>query len=217
MQATSTDEFRSVRLSDRSQAMSDSTPSRPRKGSGASACAVWLVDAADSLASEVRARLKGLDIHVWLWDGAQLRDRNSIPLESDNVDPTAPRKGPSGCASVDRRRTACRGGLAPGALRRVKEHIEGSLGCKIEIATLAGLAQLSECHFSRAFGQSVGTPPHRYIVARRIAIARELIQLTNRPLIDIALELGFSDHSHFTRSFVRATGETPRACRQRHR
>src|SRR5262249_42016782 len=59
-------------------------------------------------------------------------------------------------------RTRCpaRGGLAPGALRRVRELIERQIATKITLQELADVAGLSSGHFSRAFRQSVGMPPH---------------------------------------------------------
>ncbi|WP_143045009.1 helix-turn-helix domain-containing protein [Variovorax sp. YR216] len=110
-----------------------------------------------------------------------------------------------------------RGGLAPGALRRVRKHVEERLAERIELRDLAAIAQLSECHFSRAFKQSMGLPPHRYVIARRIASAARMIEESDRPLADVALAAGFSDQSHFTRVFVDVMGETPRAFRHRHR
>jgi AraC-like DNA-binding protein len=110
-----------------------------------------------------------------------------------------------------------RGGLAPGALRRIREHVENGLAEKIGVCELAELVGLSESHFSRAFKQSVGQSPHRYLLLRRIAVAAELIEKTDRQLTEIALDAGFSDQCHFTRMFVRETGETPLAFRKRHR
>ena len=106
------------------------------------------------------------------------------------------------------------GGLAPGALRRVREHIEQHLSQRIELAALARLAGLSECHFSRAFKQSTGLPPHRYLITRRITVAAGLVSDTDRALSEIALNVGFSDQSHFTRLFSTLIGETPRAFRR---
>ena len=110
-----------------------------------------------------------------------------------------------------------RGGLAPGALRRVKDYVERALDERVDVGYLASMVGLSECHFSRAFRQSTGVPPHRYILARRIEAAAKLIAETNDPLSDIAIKAGFSDQSHFTRTFVRFRGETPGAFRHRHR
>jgi AraC-like DNA-binding protein len=120
-------------------------------------------------------------------------------------------------ASVSRRRGPARGGLAPSALRRVRECIDQRLAESLDVKVLADIAKLSACHFARAFKQSVGLPPHRYLIERRIEAAAELIRVSDRPLTEISLEVGFSDQSHFTRSFGRAREETPSAFRRRHR
>jgi AraC-like DNA-binding protein len=110
-----------------------------------------------------------------------------------------------------------RGGIAPSALRRVREHIELNLGEHLDIDHLAMLTGLSACHFSRAFRQSMGVPPHRYLISRRVAAAATLVESTDRPLSEIALEVGFSDQSHFTRVFSAQIGESPRRFRHQHR
>ncbi len=110
-----------------------------------------------------------------------------------------------------------RGGLPPGALRRVREVMECRLTEKLQLRELAAVAGVSKCHFARAFKQSVGQPPHQYLMMRRIEVAAELIKASDRSLTEISVDTGFSDQSHFSRSFVRITGETPRDYRRRHR
>ena len=110
-----------------------------------------------------------------------------------------------------------RGGIAPSALRRVREHIDRNLGEHIEIADLATLTGLSPCHFSRAFKQSMGMPPHRYLISRRVEEAARLIESTDRPMFEIALDVGFSDQSHFTRVFSSQVGESPSQFRHQRR
>src|ERR1700712_1622061 len=102
-----------------------------------------------------------------------------------------------------------RGGIAPSALRRVRDHIDSNLAEHIEISDLATITGLSPCHFSRAFKQSMGMPPHRYLISRRVAQATQLIETTDRPMYEIALDVGFSDQSHFTRVFSAQVGESP--------
>jgi transcriptional regulator GlxA family with amidase domain len=109
------------------------------------------------------------------------------------------------------------GGLAPGVLRRVREYIEQHLAESVTTDALARIAGLSTGHFNRAFKQSTGDSPHHYIIRKRVAIAQELLVHTNRILADIALDAGFADQSHFSRTYVAVTGETPSACRYRHR
>jgi transcriptional regulator GlxA family with amidase domain len=110
-----------------------------------------------------------------------------------------------------------RGGLAPGALRRVREYFEQHFTENLGSGTLATIARLSLGQFNRAFKQSTGFSPHQYVVQRRVAAATQLLEKTDRSLVDIALETGFASQSHFCRTYVVATGETPGACRRRHR
>lgn len=145
-----------------------------------------------------------------------------LPLESpaaDVIDTVRSLSSETTARGMPGRSTpvVARGGLAPGALRRVREHIHNQLAEKVELHVLAQIAGLSDCHFARAFKQSVGLPPHRYLMQHRVAAAEELIRNTNRPLADISLDVGFSDQSHFTRKFADITGETPSAFRRRFR
>lgn len=107
-----------------------------------------------------------------------------------------------------------RGGLPAGTLRRVSEYIERELANPISLHDLASMAGFSDCHFARAFKQSTGMPPHRYLMQRRVERAAVLIQGTTRPLSEIALEVGCCDQSHFSRLVARATGQTPRGLRR---
>jgi len=118
---------------------------------------------------------------------------------------------------AQRRDSFPRGGLAPGALRRVREHVEKNLTEKLRTEDLATVAGLSPGHFNRAFKQSTGQPPHQYVLQRRVDVASELLEKTDRTLADIALDVGFADQSHFSRTYTSVTGETPSACRRRYR
>jgi AraC-like DNA-binding protein len=109
------------------------------------------------------------------------------------------------------------GGLAPGTLRRVREYLDQHLSDNVQTEVLARIAKLSLGHFNRAFKQSTGVSPHHYIIRQRVAMAKELLVQTNRTLANIALDAGFADQSHFCRTYVAVTGETPSACRRRHR
>lgn len=143
--------------------------------------------------------------------------QDDSPVKGTKNDSVMERSLNSTLRALSFERVPPRGGLAPGALRRIREHIEKGLAEKIGVCELAALVGLSESHFSRAFKQSVGQSPHRYLLMQRIAAAAALIEKTDRQLTEIALDAGFSDQCHFTRMFVRETGETPLAFRKRHR
>lgn len=107
-------------------------------------------------------------------------------------------------------------GLPPARLRRVLDHIEAHLGESITQRRLAGIAQLSMDHFARLFRHSTGLPPHRYVLHRRIARARELVADRRMSLAEIGYELGFPSQAHFTAMFRRLVGTTPGAYRGMH-
>ncbi len=109
------------------------------------------------------------------------------------------------------------GGLSPWRVRRVKQHIEENLDTTIRIDDLASIAKLSVRHFSLAFKQSFGVPPHAHIVKRRIEKARELLLRTDEPLAQVALACGLADQAHLSKWFRRLVGVTPNAWRRQYR
>ena len=117
--------------------------------------------------------------------------------------------------SVETIPTPSRGGLSPAVTRRVRDYIEGHLGEKMRLDGLAALAGLSTDHFARAFHQSVGVPPHTYLLRRRLEHVEHMLRETHAPLSEIALATGFSDQSHLARHFRRWYGMSPRQVRWR--
>ena len=110
-----------------------------------------------------------------------------------------------------------RGGLAPWQTRRAKEMLLANVGGGATLQTVARHCELSNSHFVRAFRQTIGKPPHRWLVEQRVALAKSLLLTTQRPVADIALSVGFSDQACFTRAFKRAVGVAPGGWRRTHR
>jgi AraC-like DNA-binding protein len=102
-----------------------------------------------------------------------------------------------------------RGGLSPARTHRICEYINFNLGQNISLEALAEMAGLSTHHFARAFKQTVGMPPHGYVLQRRIEHAQQMLRNTDLPMSEIALSAGFSDQSHLARHFRRITGMSP--------
>jgi AraC family transcriptional regulator len=104
-----------------------------------------------------------------------------------------------------------RGRLASWQERIIVSYIEEHLADPIPLVLLARLVRLSTFHFSRAFKQSFGMPPHRYHTMRRIEHAKVLLSKPAPSVSDVGLSVGFSQTSSFSTTFRRATGMTPTA------
>ena len=114
-------------------------------------------------------------------------------------------------------RGAAKGGIRPHALARVLRLIEARLHESLLVEDLAREACLSPFHFARMFKQSTGQSPHAYLVARRVAIARNLLETTDLPIREVSKRAGFSTHAHFCSVFRGAAGVTPAAYRRQSR
>ena len=99
------------------------------------------------------------------------------------------------------------------SLARVLDLIARNLAEPMSVDDLAREAGFSRAHFSRAFARSTGRSPHRYLMARRVAMAAHLLGNTDLPLSQIAADCGFHDQAHLSHAFKAQTGQSPRAFR----
>jgi AraC family transcriptional regulator len=100
-------------------------------------------------------------------------------------------------------------------LRRVTDYIEENLTTDLTLAKIADVAHMSPHYFSRAFRNSTGIPPHKYVINRRIEKAKTLLSDNQLPLVEVGLSVGFQNQSHFTTLFHKRTGVTPKVYRSR--
>jgi AraC family transcriptional regulator len=107
-----------------------------------------------------------------------------------------------------------RGGLPDWQQKKLAQYIEDHLAEEISLLSLARLVQLSPYHFSRAFKQSFGLPPHRYLTSRRIERAKSLLVQRKMSVTEIGFEVGFSESGAFSAAFRKLTGETPTGYRR---
>jgi AraC family transcriptional regulator len=107
-----------------------------------------------------------------------------------------------------------RGGLAPWQGRRAKDLLCANPMGNLSLTELADACRMSVSHFSQAFEQTVGCPPHQWLIAQRVERSKQLIMNTDQSLSEIALAMGFADQSHFTRAFSRRVKTSPAAWRR---
>jgi AraC-like DNA-binding protein len=84
----------------------------------------------------------------------------------------------------------------------------------IELEDAADQAGLSPFHFLRLFSNVLGVTPHQYLVRSRLRHAARFLADDDRPITDIAFDVGFGDLSNFVRTFHRAAGVSPLRFRQ---
>jgi AraC family transcriptional regulator len=106
-----------------------------------------------------------------------------------------------------------RGGLAAWQKARVTDYVEEHLADDVRLSQLAEVARLSPFHFSRAFKQSFGLPPLRWVTSRRIERAKTLLA-REASITQVGLAVGFGETSSFTTAFRRHTGVTPTVFRR---
>ena len=96
-------------------------------------------------------------------------------------------------------------------LLRAKDRMDAASHEDWPVRRLAQVSAVSEAHFARSFKQAFGTPPHRYLLTRRIERASALLRETDLPITEIAFQTGWASLGTFGRTFRDITGENPGA------
>lgn len=100
-------------------------------------------------------------------------------------------------------------------LASVVQHVERNHASNLTVDRLAKVAHLSVSQFIRRFRRVMHTTPGKYLNKVRMSHACRALMQTDYSIARIALDVGYRDHSYFTRRFVEQLGMTP--TRYRHR
>ncbi len=115
------------------------------------------------------------------------------------------------CLAMDKRqRDPYELTLSPMQVRRVREYVRANLACNIRLAELADRVCLSPHYFSVLFKHSLGVSPHHYVLRECIYEAQKRLAGDRMSISQVAFSLGFSDQSHFSQTFRKMTGTTPK-------
>ncbi|MGH9821440.1 MAG: helix-turn-helix domain-containing protein, partial [Pyrinomonadaceae bacterium] len=93
----------------------------------------------------------------------------------------------------------CNGGMPGYRLKQVLDYIGDNLGEDLSLSRLAAVAGMGPHYFSELFRQSTGLTVHSYVLMKRIEFAKKRLRDSNSRIIDIGLEAGFQNPSHFAR------------------
>jgi AraC-like DNA-binding protein len=94
-------------------------------------------------------------------------------------------------------------------IRKAVVYLNDHLSEDVSIERLATIANYSPAQFRRLFTRLMGQSPSAYIANIRINNAKVLLKTTDKRISDIAVEVGFFDHSQFIRTFRKLVGATP--------
>ena len=94
-------------------------------------------------------------------------------------------------------------------LRQLREWMAEHTAEEFSLERLAAQAGLSRFHFERLFKAAVGVSPSRYHIDLRMNEARRLLRETKMSVVDVALEVGYTNPSHFAQLFRREIGLSP--------
>jgi AraC family transcriptional regulator len=92
--------------------------------------------------------------------------------------------------------------------------IDANIDERITLEVLARVAGMSRMYFAAQFRAATGQSPRGYLTFRRITLARGMLRDPVRPIVDIAMDVGFQTQSHFTAVFKRIVGTTPACWRE---
>ncbi len=108
-------------------------------------------------------------------------------------------------------------GASPGLLRALADtrlaaamrHMHGDPARPWTVVELAKTAALSRSAFFERFSRAVGLPPMEYLLAWRMAIAKDLLSRSDFALAEVAERVGYSSASTFSTAFSRHVGQAP--------
>jgi len=110
------------------------------------------------------------------------------------------------CSAIGLSATSC-GPVDLPAVERGRDFLRSRL-TMVGSSEVEAVTGLDRYQFARQFHAVYGTSPYRYSLMRRLDLARRWLR-DARPLAETAIEAGFADQAHFTRTFRAAFGMTP--------
>lgn len=100
-------------------------------------------------------------------------------------------------------------GIFDPAVFTFKEIVHNNLYENLSLDDWALLTNLSVSTFKRKFADAFGDSPARYVRARKLEKAAEMLKISSKRISDIAYECGFVDVAYFSKSFSNQYNQTP--------
>src|SRR6266567_1068145 len=94
-------------------------------------------------------------------------------------------------------------------VRQITDWMAENVAEDLNLDRLAAQVGLSKFHFHRLFKRAMAVSPARYHINLRMNVARQLLRETKKSVVDVALDVGYANPSHFAKLFRRETGLSP--------
>ncbi|MEL7444243.1 MAG: helix-turn-helix transcriptional regulator [Pseudomonadota bacterium] len=107
--------------------------------------------------------------------------------------------------------------IPSGVMRQIDDFVDTVQDAKVYTRDLANIAGVPVSTFSRVFRETTGQTAYQYVLERRIARARQMLESREDPLAQIAYDVGFSSQAHMTDVFKKRIGITPGEYRKQRR
>ncbi|SIS17333.1 AraC family transcriptional regulator [Williamsia sterculiae] len=92
--------------------------------------------------------------------------------------------------------------------RSLRDLIDSRIPIGVTLDQAAAVLHAEQTHLVRSFSREFGIAPHRYLISRRVQLARKMLLCGQSPAA-VATAVGFHDQSHLNRHFTRLVGTTP--------
>ncbi|PWK15919.1 bifunctional transcriptional activator/DNA repair enzyme AdaA [Tumebacillus permanentifrigoris] len=100
-------------------------------------------------------------------------------------------------------------GPADEVVAQVQAVIEQRYAESLSLELLAEQVRMNPHHVHRVFKRQTGQTPAEFLLAKRMAVAQELLRTTDWSVTEVAGEVGYVNLSHFSTVFHEQTGQTP--------
>jgi transcriptional regulator GlxA family with amidase domain len=94
-------------------------------------------------------------------------------------------------------------------------YMENNIEEDVDVARIAASMSLSRRQMERLFRAELAMSPTQVLLKLRLERARGILLRTNKPLLEVAVDAGFCNPSHFSRRFRQAYGQTPSQLRKK--
>jgi AraC family transcriptional regulator len=139
-----------------------------------------------------------------------LRDDRALDLYNEHLIMVIANYSVGRARKVDRGSgERAKGGLAPWRVRLVQDYLLTNIAGTVTLDDLSQVSGLSPYHLCRAFAQTCGLPPHRWLHEQRMTKACALLEGSALPVTEIAARVGYDNPGHFSQAFRRKVGVSP--------